>query len=49
MSNLKGGVVGAGVFAGFHARKYASLADVSLAGVFDPDFARAQALPDDFG
>jgi predicted dehydrogenase len=41
---LRAGVVGAGVFGTFHARKYASLPDVQLAAVFDPDGARAQAL-----
>ena len=49
MPDLKAGVVGAGVFAGFHARKYASLPDVQLVGVFDPDLARARALADDLG
>ena len=49
MPDLKAGVVGAGVFAGLHARKYASLPDVRLAGVFDPDAARAQALADELG
>ncbi len=44
MSQLKAGVVGAGVFAGFHARKYAASADVVLAGVYDPDLTRARAL-----
>ena len=49
MSDLKAGVVGAGVFAGFHARKYASLPDVTLAGVYDPDTARARELAADLG
>ncbi len=49
MTDLKAGVVGAGVFAGFHARKYASLPDVTLAGVFDPDAARARELAADLG
>lgn len=41
---LRAGVVGAGVFGTFHARKYASMPDVRLAAVFDPDGARAEAL-----
>ena len=49
MTDLKAGVVGAGVFAGFHARKYASLPDVALAGVYDPDTARARELAADLG
>ena len=49
MPDLKAGVVGAGVFASFHARKYASLPDVELAGVYDPDQARARALADELG
>ena len=49
MSDLKAGVVGAGVFAGFHARKYVSLPDVTLAGVYDPDTARARELAADLG
>ena len=49
MTDLKAGVVGAGVFAGFHARKYASLPDVTLAGVCDPDAGRARELAADLG
>ncbi|WP_174299410.1 Gfo/Idh/MocA family protein [Caulobacter sp. S45] len=49
MTDLKAGVVGAGVFAGFHARKYVSLREVTLAGVYDPDTARARALAADLG
>ena len=41
---LRAGVVGAGVFGTFHARKYAALPDVQLAAVFDADGARARAL-----
>jgi predicted dehydrogenase len=41
---LKAGVAGAGVFGGFHARKYASLPGVELAGIYDIDAGRAQAL-----
>jgi predicted dehydrogenase len=41
---LRAGVVGAGVFGGYHAHKYAALDGVELAAVFDPDADRAQAL-----
>jgi predicted dehydrogenase len=46
---LKAGVAGAGVFGGFHARKFASLPDVQLAAVFDLDSARAEALANELG
>lgn len=41
---LKAGVIGAGVFGGHHARKYASLAGVKLAAVLDPHEERAETL-----
>jgi len=47
--DLRGGVVGAGVFGGFHAKKYASLDGVTLTAVFDVDLARAQALAGPLG
>jgi predicted dehydrogenase len=43
-ATLKAGVAGAGVFGGYHANKYASLAGVELVGVLDPDAERAGAL-----
>jgi predicted dehydrogenase len=46
---LRAGVVGAGVFGGFHAGKYAELDGVRLVGVFDPDGARAAALAQKHG
>ncbi len=46
---LKAGVVGAGVFGGYHANKYASLDGVRLVGVLDADAARAGALADKLG
>ena len=49
MPLLKAGVVGAGVFAGFHARKYASLSDCELVGVYDLHPDRAQALAEGLG
>jgi len=48
-SILRAGVIGAGVFGGYHAAKYAELADVELAAVFDPHPERARALADRFG
>jgi predicted dehydrogenase len=47
--DLRGGVVGAGVFGGFHAKKYAALDGVTLTAVFDVDLARAEALAGPLG
>jgi predicted dehydrogenase len=44
MDDLKAGVVGAGVFGGYHANKYADLTGVRLAGVLDAHADRAGAL-----
>ena len=41
---LRAGVIGAGVFGGHHARKYASLPGVVLTAVLDPHEERAEAL-----
>ena len=49
MSELKAGVVGAGVFGGYHAHKYAALPGVTLMGVLDADAARGAALADKLG
>jgi predicted dehydrogenase len=46
---LRGGVVGAGVFGGYHAKKYAELEGVTLAAVFDVDRSRAEALAGSLG
>jgi len=46
---LKAGVVGAGVFGGYHAKKYAELDGVTLVGVFDIDLSRAKALAEPLG
>lgn len=43
-SPLRAGVVGAGVFGGHHAAKWASFPGVTLAAIHDPDGARAEAL-----
>ncbi|MBX3484010.1 Gfo/Idh/MocA family oxidoreductase [Phenylobacterium sp.] len=44
---LRGGVIGAGVFGGYHARQYARIAGVDFVGVFDthPDRAARVAMP----
>lgn len=42
--SLRGGVIGAGVFGGYHARQYATLPGVVLSGVFDPHTDRAAAV-----
>ncbi|HEY1752785.1 MAG TPA: Gfo/Idh/MocA family oxidoreductase [Caulobacteraceae bacterium] len=41
---LRAGVIGAGVFGGYHADKYAALPGVSFAGVYDHHPAHAEAL-----
>jgi predicted dehydrogenase len=48
-TQLKAGVIGAGVFGGHHARKYAAENRVHLAGVYDVDSARAGQLADELG
>lgn len=48
-TDLACGVVGAGVFGGYHAQQYATLPGARLAGVFDPDPARARALAERLG
>ncbi|WP_421792180.1 Gfo/Idh/MocA family protein [Hyphobacterium sp.] len=46
---LTGGVIGAGVFGGHHARKYNASERARLGGVYDVDTARAQKLADELG
>jgi len=41
---LRAGVVGAGVFGGYHASKYSGFPDVEFLGVFDPVQDHAEAL-----
>jgi predicted dehydrogenase len=41
---LRGGVIGAGVFGGYHARQYAQAEGARLAAVFDPDLERAREV-----
>ncbi len=45
--SLRGGVIGAGVFGGYHANQYAKLPGVQLSAVLDaqPDRAAAVAMP----
>lgn len=45
--SLRGGVIGAGVFGGYHARQYARLPGVTFSGVYDthPDRAARVAMP----
>ena len=42
--SLRGGVIGAGVFGGYHARQYSRLPDVVLSAVLDLDPERAAAV-----
>jgi len=48
-SKLRAGVIGAGVFGGYHAAKWASFPDVVLAAVHDPHPDRALALAERHG
>src|SRR5436305_7802 len=41
VESLRGGVIGAGVFGGYHARQYARLDGVVLSAVLDPHPERA--------
>jgi predicted dehydrogenase len=41
VESLRGGVIGAGVFGGYHANQYARLPGVTLSAVLDPHPARA--------
>jgi predicted dehydrogenase len=43
-TSLRAGVIGAGVFGGYHAAKYADMPGVRLTAVLDPHPERAQAL-----
>lgn len=46
MSGLKTGLVGAGVFGGYHAGKIAASDQTEFVGVFDPDQVRSAELAD---
>jgi predicted dehydrogenase len=49
VAKLRAGVVGAGVFGGYHAAKYAERPDTVLTSVLDTHPERARALADRFG
>ncbi|MEO1565170.1 MAG: Gfo/Idh/MocA family oxidoreductase [Pseudomonadota bacterium] len=49
MAGLKTGLVGAGVFGGYHAGKIAGSDLTEFVGVFDPDAARCAALAEKHG
>jgi predicted dehydrogenase len=46
---LRAGVIGAGVFGGYHAGKYAALPGVALAGFYDHHAVHAEALAAKYG
>ncbi|MDP1632981.1 MAG: Gfo/Idh/MocA family oxidoreductase [Caulobacter sp.] len=46
---LKAGVVGSGVFGGFHARKYAEMDGVQLVGIYDTHPERCFAMAEQHG
>ena len=46
---VRAGVVGAGVFGGFHAGKYAAHDQVDLVGIYEPNIERAKAMADKIG
>ena len=46
---LRAGVVGAGVFGGFHASKYAASDRAELVGIYEPSGDRARLLADKHG
>ena len=46
MTQLKVGLIGAGVFGGYHAGKIAASEQTEFVGVFDPDTVRCGALAD---
>ena len=48
-SSLRAGVIGAGVFGGYHAAKWAGFDGVTLAAVHDPHLERAAGLADRHG
>ena len=49
MSTLATGLIGVGVFGGYHAGKIAASDHTDFVGVFDPDQARASAFADERG
>jgi predicted dehydrogenase len=49
MTTLRAGVAGAGVFGGYHARKYAEAQGVELVGIYDRGTGRAETLAELIG
>ncbi|MEP1143916.1 MAG: Gfo/Idh/MocA family oxidoreductase [Henriciella sp.] len=49
MTGLKTGLIGAGVFGGYHAGKIAASDQTEFVGLFDPDQARASVLAEKLG
>ena len=49
MTSLKTGLIGAGVFGGYHANKIADSVSTDFVGVFDPDSGRCAALAQKHG
>lgn len=49
VGTLRGGVIGAGVFGGYHSRQYATLPGSRLAAVFDPHPERAKEVAERHG
>lgn len=49
MGNLLVGLIGAGVFGGYHAGKIAASRHADFSSIFDPDAERAQLLADKYG
>lgn len=49
MTSVRAGVVGAGVFGGFHASKYAAHDQADLVGIYEPSGDRAKALAEKHG
>ncbi len=49
MTKLVAGIIGAGVFGGFHARKLASMPDVEVKSIYDADHETAKALAREVG
>lgn len=44
MGKIRCAVIGVGYLGGYHAEKYAALADVDLVGIIDSDFTRAKQI-----
>lgn len=49
MGNLSVGLIGAGVFGGYHGGKIAASSHAKFSCIFDPDTVRAQELADKYG